>query len=557
MPYNAHMQTIAEELSKIISGDVSIDSNSIAAHSRDKSPIRITPRIVVFPKNVADIQSVVKLVSAHKQARNELSITARAGGSDVGGGPLGESIILSLTKYFTNLSFTTGHARVQPGVFYRDFEKKSLEHNLLLPSYPASRSLCALGGMVANNAGGEKTLAFGKTDSYVDALEIVLDDGSLAEIKKLSREELAEKCALSNREGEIYREISSLVKQNYDTLLGAKPHVSKNSAGYALWNVWDPHTDTFDLTKLFVGSQGTLGIITDISLRLITPQPLSQMLAIFVDDLDQIPRVVKTVLAHKPEAFEVYDKTVLSIIFTSFFGFIKLMGSTIFKLAIDFIPEFKIILSKRKIPDYILTAEFTGNNPDEIQKRVSIVATELRALGIATHMTRGDREIKKYHTIRRESFSLLQKHHKNRQTITFFDDLIVLPEKLPQFIPALRAILDSYPSVAYSIFGHIGDGNFHIIPLMDLTDPRSRETIENLTREINALVLSFQGSITAEHNDGLVRSPFLKQMYGDDVYALFEKTKQIFDPKNIFNPGKKVHARLSYALDHMSATLGK
>lgn len=551
------MQTIIEELTKIIAGDVTNDPSILASHSIDKSPFRVTPRIVIFPKHLDDVRSIVKFVGTHKQAHPELSITARAGGSDVGGGPLNESIILSFSKYFTNLSFSAQEAHAQPGVFYRDFEKKSLEQNSLLPSYPASRSLCTIGGMVANNAGGEKTLAYGKTENYVETLEVVLDDGSVCNLKKLNRTELLEKCALQNREGEIYRKISTLITKNYDLLISAQPHVSKNSAGYALWNVWDPHADTFDLTKLIVGSQGTLGIITGISLRLITPHPYSQMLAIFVDDLNLIPSVVKTTLAHKPEAFEVYDKTVLTIIFKSFFGFIKLMGSNIFKLALDFIPEFKIIVSKGKIPDYILTAEFTGDDPNEILKRVSHTAAELALLGVPTHITKGPDEIKKYHTIRRESFSLLQKHHKNRQTITFFDDLIVLPEKLPQFIPALRKILDSYPRVAYSIFGHIGDGNFHIIPLMDLADPHSRETIENLTREINALVLSYHGSITAEHNDGLVRSPFLRQMYGEDVYMLFEETKKIFDPKNIFNPGKKVHANLSYALDHLSAMRNK
>ena len=548
------MPTIIEELSKKITGEILSDEKTLVTYGSDKSPFRITPYAVFFPKTVKDVSEIVTFIAANKDGHPELSITARAAGSDLTGGPLNESFILAFEKYFTNFSFSGETAKAQPGVYYRDFDKESLAHNLILPSYPASRDLCAIGGMTANNSGGEKTLAYGKTADYVIGLDVVLDDGSLCTFSKLNRSELETKLKLTNREGEIYRAIHALITKNYEKIINAKPHVSKNSAGYALWDVWDPHADTFDLTRLIVGSQGTLCIITDVAFRLIKPKPLSQMLAIFVDDISMLPPVVKTVLAQKPEAFEVYDKTVLNIIFKSLPSFFALMGGNIFKMALDFLPEFKIIVSTGKIPNYILTAEFTGDDASEILKRLTIVADELKKLGVKSHITRGPNEIKKYHTIRRQSFSLLQNHHKDRQTVTFFDDLIVLPEKLPEFIPAIRKILDSYPSVAYSIFGHIGDGNFHIVPLMDLSDPKSRDIIEKLTHEVNDLILSFHGSITAEHNDGLVRSPFLQQMYGDDIYHLFEQTKEIFDPKHIFNPHKKVHTHLSYALDHLKTS---
>lgn len=548
------MPTLIEELSKKICGEILSDEKTLLTYSSDRSPFRITPHAIIFPKTTKDVSEIVTFIATNKTAHPELSITARAAGSDLGGGPLNESFILGFEKYFTNFSFLGETACVQPGVYYRDFDKASLKNNLILPSYPASRDLCAIGGMTANNSGGEKTLAYGKTAEYVIGLEVVLDDGSLCTFSKLNRPELDAKLKLMNREGEIYRAIYELITKNYEKIINAKPHVSKNSAGYALWDVWDPHADTFDLTRLIVGSQGTLCIITNVIFRLIKPKPLSQMLAIFVDDIAILPPIVKTVLAQKPEAFEVYDKTVLSVIFKSLPSFFKLLGGNIFKMALDFLPEFKTIVSTGKIPNYVLTAELTGDDADEILKRLTTATNELKKMGVKSRITQGPNEIKKYHTIRRQSFSLLQNHHKNRQTVTFFDDLIVLPEKLPAFIPAIRKILDSYPSVAYSIFGHIGDGNFHIVPLMDLSDPTSRDIIEKMTHEINDLVLSFHGSITAEHNDGLVRSPFLQQMYGNDIYHFFEQTKEIFDPRYIFNPHKKVHAQLSYALDHIKTT---
>lgn len=541
-----------EHLQKNITGEVALDDATRAAHAEDKSPFHITPRAVVFPKNSSDIEAVVRFVREQKVVHPELSITARSAGSDVTGGPLSESIVLDVTKFLNHLiAIGQSTATVQPGMFYRDFEIETLRHNLLLPSFPASRDLCAVGGMVGNNSGGEKTLMYGKTAKYVRKLHVVLSDGNEYIIEPLSGNALTEKLAEQNEVGRIYRELYALITENFITLQHARPRVSKNSAGYALWDVWNPDTGVFDLTKLFTGSQGTLGIITEITFDLVNPTKYSRMLVIFLDDLSTVPKVVATVLPYKPETFEVYDKSVLKIILRFFPQFIKLLGGNIFRLVKDFIPEMKIIIRNGSMPSYILTAEITGDNVQEIEQRAKNISRALKGLPVKTHITTSEQEAQKYRTIRRQSFGLLQKHTKHKQTVTFIDDVIVRPEKLPIFIPRLRALLDTYPSVDYSIIGHIGDGNLHIIPLMDLGDPETPEIIDALTHAVNELVLELDGSITAEHNDGLTRSPFLRQMFGDEVYALFEKTKSICDPENIFNPNKKVHANFSYALDHL------
>ena len=176
---------------------------------------------------------------------------------------------------------------------------------------------------------------------------------------------------------------------------------------------------------------------------------------------------------------------------------------------------------------------------------------ELKPFPIKFHIAKNEAEAKKYWTIRRESFNLLRKSIKGKRTAPFIDDFIVQVEKLPEFFPKLNKILDSYGNFTYTIAGHIGNGNFHIIPLMDLADSKNREIIKELSDKVYDLVLEFGGSITAEHNDGLIRSPYLKKMYGGEVYKLFEETKRIFDLQNIFNPGKKVGANLSYALEHL------
>ena len=147
---------------------------------------------------------------------------------------------------------------------------------------------------------------------------------------------------------------------------------------------------------------------------------------------------------------------------------------------------------------------------------------------------------------------MLRKHVKGKKTAPFIDDVIVKPEYLPEFLPKLNAILDQYKNyMVYTIAGHPGDGNFHIIPLMDLSDDKSRQIIPELSEKVYNLVLEYHGSITAEHNDGLIRTPYLEKMYGTDIYKLFERTKQIFDPNNIFNPRKKVGTDMNYAMEHV------
>lgn len=542
-----------EELKNLIKGDVATDEATLAKYSRDASLFEVRPKVVVFPKDSEDIQRLVRFVAGRKDKDVNLSLTARAGGSDMTGGPLNESIILDFTKYINRLKEVgQDYAVVEPGMWYRDFEKETLKKNLLMPSFPASKEICAVGGMVANNAGGEKTLAYGKTEDYVRGLNVVLADGNEYVFGPLDREELEEKIKLDSFEGRIYKQTFDLIEENYDLLKVAKPNVSKNSAGYYLWNVWDRKKQIFDLTKLFVGSQGTLGIITKINLGLISPKPRAKLLVIFLPDLKLLAKIIERVLQHKPETFESYDDHTLKLAMRFFFQFVKLLKSNLFSLAWQFLPEVAMVLTGG-FPKLVLTAEFTGETLEEVVRKARAAQASVKEFGVKTRVTRTELEAQKYRTIRRESFSLLRHQIKGKQTAPFIDDIIVRTEKLPEFLPRLEKLLEAYQGFIYTIAGHVGNGNFHIIPLMNLDDPKTKEIIKELTPKVYNLVLEYDGSITAEHNDGLIRSPFLKDMYGEKVYKLFEETKRIFDPKNIFNPGKKVNASFDYTLDHIKS----
>jgi len=570
-----------DELKKNISGEILSNESDLASYSRDASIFEVKPQLVVKPKDADDIKNLVKFVSENKSTDYKLSLTARAGGSDMTGGPLNESIILDFTAYYNTLleiqrapSEDGGWAIAEPGVWYRDFEKETLKKGMLLPSYPASRELCAVGGMVANNAGGEKSLHYGKTDNYVEELNVVLSDGNEYVLKPLNVDELEQKKSQNDFEGEVYRKMHELLVKNQEIIQKARPNVSKNSAGYALWDVLTPGSkfdpvrnktsadhafqasrtsNGIDLTKLFVGSQGTLGIITKIKFRLIKPAKYSQLLVLFLKELDKVGDLVVALNKYDPESMESYDDNTIKLTFKILPGLIKKMRlATLFR----FIPDFWVIMTGG-IPRLVILTEFTGDDEENVKRKVKNVKQEIDPrFNVKSRIITNKANVQKYWTIRRESFNLLRKHVKDKKTIPFIDDIIVRPHYLPEFLPELNKILGEYKNyMTHTIAGHPGDGNFHVIPLMNLSDEKSRQIIPELSGKVYDLVVKYGGSITAEHNDGLIRTPYLEKMYGPEVCRLFGKVKEIFDPLNIFNPGKKVNGNLDYAMEHIKTSL--
>ena len=542
---------IYSELSKIFKGEVDTTPETLELYSHDASLFELKPQAVAFPKDAEDVKVAVAFVRDRKKDHSELSITPRTRGTCMSGGAIGESIVLDVSKHMTTLyEVTPESAHVQPGMMYKDFEVETLKQGSLMPSYPASRDLAGLGGMVSNNAGGEKSLQYGKIDNFVAELSVVLSDGNEYILKPLSRSELNQKMDQDDFEGNLYRQTFELLDKHYDEIQAARPHVSKDSTGYHLWNVWNRETGVFDLTKLFVGAQGTLGIVTDITFRLV-PQPAhSGTLVCYMRSIDNLGEVIPAVLAHKPATFESFDDNTLWLSFKFFFSFLKKLGFWVWvKLALQLIPDGLALL--RGVPQLILLIEFTGATPEEVKHKIHKAKLDLEKFHF-TYMEEDETEDKsrKFWLMRRESFNLLRSKVKDKHTAPFIDDLVVPPEHLTEFLPKLREIIKKYQLLA-TVAGHMGDGNFHVIPLMKIEDPKERAKLEPAMKEVNNLVIEFGGSVSGEHNDGLVRGPWLEQMYSPSVLGYMKEIKSLYDPQNIFNPHKKTDATWEYSFSHI------
>ncbi len=575
-----------EEILKFWKGDADDSSGTLRTYSHDASLLEVRPELVLYPKNSLDIQNLVKWVGENKSKYPSLSITPRCAGTDMSGGAIGESIILDFTRYMNHLiggplpldnyskkkKITTyegnyplvpSYITVEPGMYYRDFEKITLSKGLILPCYTASKTINAMGGMFGNNSAGERTLKYGKTEDYILSSKVIFGDGNEYVVKPLSKDELDKKIAQNNYEGNIYKNIYELINQNEDEISQAKPKVSKNSAGYYIWNVvtsknlknfsgltlpglpGGTHTVQnsldfcFDLNKLLVGSQGTLGIVTEMTLKLIPENKNSKLVVIFMNDLSPLGRLVEEILTLKPETVETYDDKTMKLAVKFFPDFLKNKGVLgMIKFMWNFLPEFFMLLSKG-FPKLIILVEFADIDEGRLQEQCVALEKKIKHFNLKVHITENREEASKYWDIRRESFALLRKHVKGMRTAPFIDDVIVRPEFLPKFLPELNEILSKYKLI-YTLAGHAGDGNFHIIPLMDFKRTNTANIILELSDKVYDLVVRYHGSITGEHNDGLIRTPYLEKMYGHRIIQIFREIKEIFDSKNIFNIGKKV-----------------
>lgn len=544
------MEALVGELKKLLKGTVYADPQTRHRVSRDASIYELVPDVVVEPRNNSDIENLVTFVTAHKKAHPKLSITPRSAGTDMSGGAIGDSILIEMTPHFNKVeALKKNILQVQPGVFIRDIDPLLSSKGLQLGCVPASRALCTIGGIVANNAGGEQSLRYGNADRSVRELEVVLADGNTYVVKPLTKKQLEKKLAENTFEADLYRRVFTLIDTHYDLVRNARPHTNKNSMGYNLWNVWDRDTGVFDMTHLFTGSQGTLGVITDIKIEAVPKAAHSGLLLAYLPSLKHLGKIVETVMRHQPATFEGFDDITFNLGIRYFNTFRRQLGTKAFLRQ-----QTQLLASVAKfkghLPNILLMIEFDGETQAEVLRKISNLHDDLKKFNIRMDIENDEKASAPFWQIRRAALSLLRNQISGRYASPFIDDMAVQPQHLSKFIPELRKVIRKYKLPA-TIQGHFGDGNFHIIPLMDIVGTKDQAKLEPVMRELIPIVLKYGGTMAGEHNDGMVRGSWLPAVFGEDVYALFREVKEIFDPNYIFNPHKKTDASWEFSMSHI------
>lgn len=533
-----------------VKGEVSVDLLDRQRVSRDSSIYELVPEVVVSPKDAHDVAAIVQFVLKNKAAYPTLSLTPRSAGTDMSGASIGTSLLLEMTPHLNAIHGLKGNLlHVQPGAFMRDIDPVIFPAGRQIGSVPASRAICTIGGMVGNNSGGEQSLRYGNTERWVRQLDVVLGDGKKYTVKPLTKKQLDQKMAEDTYEGSLYKKTYDLIEANYDLIKNARPNVNKNSMGYNLWSVWDRETGIFDMTHLFSGSQGTLGIMTDLVIETVPKAPHTGLLLVYLPSINQLGQITETVMKHNPSTFEGFDDVTFNLGIKYFKTFRKQLGTKTFLKEQAHLLK-SVAKFKGHLPNLLLMVEFEGETQAEVLTKIEKLHGDLSQFKVKMDIEGTEEETAPFWQIRRAALALLRNQVHGRYASPFIDDMTVQTKHVTKFIPELRAIIRKYKLPA-TIQGHFGDGNFHIIPLMDIAGKKDQAKLEPVMRELIPIVLKYGGTMAGEHNDGLVRGPWLPTVFGQEVYQIFKEVKEIFDPQYIFNPNKKTDASWEYSMSHI------
>ncbi|MDP2671720.1 MAG: FAD-binding oxidoreductase [bacterium] len=535
------MTAYLEKLKDILKGDVEHSHDILDYYSTDGSIFQIKPEVVVYPKDTLDIQNLVRYVNELARAGHKISVTPRGKGTDQAGGPLNDGAILDTTRYMNHiLEVGPDFVRVEPGVRYGELQAGLKKLGRYLPPYPASIELCTVGGAVANNSAGEKTVKYGATRKYVESLKVVLANGELVQTAPLNGYEVGAKKRQENFEGDIYRALDDLLVHNWELIKETRPHVSKNSTGYALAEV--DRYNRFDLGQLLTGSQGTLGIITEITLK---TAPVPQKVALLVGyfrDIHEAGAATLKLLHLKPSALEIVDKNLIMLVNEQN-------------------PDLLVGLVPAELPSIVLLAEFDDPEPGLIKKKVKAAKTILEKHTYHWVEKEKPEDQARLWKLRRSAAAVMWTIPGVAKALPIIEDGTVNAALLPDFFEKAYELFKKY-DLQIAVWGHAGDADLHMQPFMNLSSEKDRKKIFDLTDDFYKMVIELGGTTSGEHNDGLMRSPWLKELYGEEMYRLFERVKKIFDPHGILNPGKKTGVSLEqlkkllrdeYSMKHLVA----
>lgn len=533
-------------------GGVSTKKELLDTYSYDESIFSVRPQVVLQPKNRNDIEIAAKVVGEQTKRFSSLSLTPRAAGTGLGGGSLTDSVVIDtcahlnkigdIVKKKNKITFTC-----EPGAMWRDVEKKLKAQDVYLPSYPASKDICSVGGCVANNAAGPDSLRHGHCADWVEALDVVLSDGHTYTIKPLSLREYKALIKQDHEHSRIAKAVFELIKKNEKEIKKNKPETKKNSAGYPLWSVMPEGvakflkgTGTFDLTRLISGSQGTIGIITHITMRAIEIPKNTTLIALPIFNLEDAASTITAALKFNPINVELFDALTFDL---------ALKNPSFFKDRLSTTEYYRVMLSmyttyhvkyRRKVPEFTvlitIDEDTTNKTPaEEIAKKISTSGAKARVI-------KNPIEAEMLWQIRRASYTLSKFQDSTKRPAAFLEDMTVPTEHLSKFFVQVKALLKEF-NVTAAVHGHGGNGHLHFYPLLDFTNKTTPALVEKMAEKFFSTAVKFHGSICGEHNDGIIRTPHLSKMFSKRMLELFKVTEAIFDPEDIFNPGKKVNPR--------------
>lgn len=514
---------LASHLRRHLRGEVHADPMMRKLYSTDASLYQIEPMCVVLPRTISDLQTTMQIAAEHG-----VPIVARGGGTSLSGQTVGSGIILDTSKHLRqvlDIDPKRRRVRVQPGVVLDDLNRALAPHGLQFGPDVSTANRATLGGMIGNNSAGAHSIIHGKTMDHVLALSLILTDGSAARCQRWPVSHILEAYRQPRLESAIYHRIINELPKHREAIDARFPKILRRVSGYnldALLQDWD--ASHLDLTRLIVGSEGTLAIVAEAELNCVPLPACKGLLVPHFDSLKAALAYLPLILEHQPSAVELMDQMILDLARAN--------------LALK--ERMKGIQGR---PAAVLMIEFIGESKSEVCHRLQRLQAALQSAPGVQNIVRAveEKEREPLWRLRESGLPLLMGLPGDRKPISFVEDTAVAPHKLPEFVSAFERIIHQHGTQG-AIYGHASVGCLHIRPVLNMKSAQDVATMRKISEQVVDLVMSFGGSLSGEHGDGLARSEWNRRLFGDELYSFMQNLKHTFDPKGLLNPGKIVDA---------------
>ncbi len=511
--------SLQRQLEEQIAGEVRFDAVSRALYSTDASVYQIHPLGVVIVKSRDDIIRTVNLARAHG-----VSITARGGGTSQAGQAVGEGLQLDTSKYFNRiveLNIPERWAIVEPGIVLDDLNAQLSSHGVRFAPDISTASRATIGGMISNNSSGARSVLYGKTIDHVLALDVVLSDGSQAHLRPLTRAELDSACAGDTLAATCHRTVRRVATECAGAVEKHCPKVLRRVGGYNLDEFVD-ETRPFNLSKIIVGSEGTLAMIAEAKINLVPLPKAKAVLAIEFEELLDALGATPVILGHQPSAIEVMD------------GFI--LNHARENPAMD---RMRREILQTNDPGALLCVELYADMASDLAPRLDAIERDLAAFRCVYRRAVSAPDQARIWRFREASLGLSMAMKGDEKSLSFVEDTAVRPEVLREYIDEFLQMIRRNGSSS-GVYAHASVGCLHVRPVVNMKTVEGIARFEAIASQSADLVLKYGGALAGEHGDGLVRSPFMEKMFGHELYQAFRTVKHAFDPSGVFNPGKVV-----------------
>ncbi len=526
-------KNLADDLRRSIQGEVRDDDISKAVYSVDASIYEIAPLAVAVPKSRAELLTAIEIARHYS-----VPVIPRGAATGIAGGCIGSGLVIDTSKYLNKIlevNYDDEYAICEPGVVQSQLNAALAPHDYRLGPDTSTGNRATLGGMLANNAAGSRSLKYGRMSDHILETELVLYSGEILTFAALDNAALQRKQAQNDREGAIYREVNAILSEYGEDIRSHIPNIPRRASGYNLNELLPPNP--LNISKVIAGSEGSLGIATSIRVKICRRLQLTGLCLIHCSSLREAFSLVTEILKWHPIALEMIDHKIITA------------GRS-------------LPLSLQRIgwlegdPQAVLVAEFEEGSPEKLKIRLKDFSEEMteKHYGYSVKTLTSHNAMADVWAIREAGLGLLLSKRSYSRAIAFLEDIAVGPEHLAPFMSEFLDLLARHGKEA-GCYGHVGAGCMHVRPYIDLRNPEEIETIYSLMNETSDLLLRYHGAVSGEHGDGLVRSWLNEKMFGKRVYEAFTRLKKAFDPAMLMNPGKVIatqgvteHLRMSPAV---------